>query len=137
MNSDLLATPVRSTTEALALFDNRIRRFEKSYRTAIAAVLAMQRDSTICTIYNGNLQGGEAPLARIALTMFNDVILRVAFEHRLRVIDLRLVCTEPADYTNQIEPSDRGGEKIAQAIARSLGATDTAPRVSEVYAALH
>jgi hypothetical protein len=37
------------------------------------------------------------------------------------VIDLRLVCTEPADYANPIEPSSRGGEKIAQAIMRSLG----------------
>jgi hypothetical protein len=39
----------------------------------------------------------------------------------LPAIDLRLVCTEPADYANPIEPSGRGGLKIAGAIARSLG----------------
>ena len=53
--------------------------------------------------------------------MFNDVILRVAFEHHLPVIDLRLVCNEPADYANPIEPSGRGGRKIALAIARATG----------------
>ncbi len=54
--------------------------------------------------------------------MFNDVILRVAFEHHLPVIDLRLVCNEPVDYANPIEPSGRGGRKIAGAIARAIGA---------------
>jgi hypothetical protein len=38
------------------------------------------------------------------------------------VIDLRLVCTEPADYANEIEPSGPGGRKIAAAVARSVGA---------------
>jgi hypothetical protein len=34
---------------------------------------------------------------------------------------LRLVCTEPSDYANPIEPSGSGGRKIALAIAASLG----------------
>jgi hypothetical protein len=37
-------------------------------------------------------------------------------------IELRHVCTEPADYANPIEPSVRGGAKIARAIARAVGA---------------
>ena len=61
-------------------------------------------------------------MARIGLRTFNDVILRVAFENRLAVIDLRLVCSEPADYANPIEPSGGGGLKIATAIARAAGA---------------
>ena len=64
--------------------------------------------------------------ARTGLMLFNDVILRVAFERALAVIDLRLVCNEPADYANPIEPSGRGGQKIARAIARSLGLMDAA-----------
>jgi hypothetical protein len=54
--------------------------------------------------------------------LFNDVILRVAFEHHASVIDLRLVCNETADYANPIEPSGQGGMKIAQAIAQAVGA---------------
>ncbi len=53
---------------------------------------------------------------------FNDVILRVAFELGVNVIDLRQVCVESADYANPIEPSGTGGRKIARAIARAVGA---------------
>jgi hypothetical protein len=134
LNSDLLGTSVSSTAEALALFGGRTSRFEHAYRAAIDGALAMRRDTTVCTIYNGNLEAREAALARVALMMFNDVILRVAFERRLRVIDLRLVCTEPADYANPIEPSDRGGRKIARAIARALGVTDEQVQPATVYA---
>ena len=118
MNMDLLARPVSSTTEALRLFGARVFQFETDYRTAIDGALALGRLTTTCTIYNGNLPADQAPTARIALMMFNDVILRVAFEHHLKVIDLRLICNEPADYANPIEPSGRGGRKIAEAIAR-------------------
>ncbi len=124
MNSDLLALPVGSTTEALALFGERASAFERAYRKAIGAALALERDTTICTIYEGNLPAAEAHLARVALMPFNDAILRVAFEHRLRVIDLRSVCNQPEDYANPIEPSGSGGRKIAEAIVRALGIAD-------------
>jgi hypothetical protein len=133
-NSDLLGTSVTSTAEALALFDDRVSRFENAYRTAIDNALAMRRDTTLCTIYNGNLEADKARLARVALMMFNDVILRVAFEHSLRIIDLRLICTESSDYANPIEPSGRGGQKIAQAIARCLDAVDGKRQPACAYA---
>jgi hypothetical protein len=133
-NRDLLATPVRSTAEALALFGERIEAFESAYRKAIDGVLALERDLAICTIYNGNLDPIEAPLARLALTMFNDVILRAAFLRALPVIELRLICTDAGDYANPIEPSGRGGEKIAHAIARTVGAAGDG-RFSRVYGA--
>jgi hypothetical protein len=121
LNSDLLDTEVRSTAEALELFDERIQMFEASYRKAIASVLRLGRPTVVCSIYNGNLPDpGQAQAARVALMMFNDVIFRVAAEHRLPTIDLRLVCTEPEDYANPIEPSGRGGEKIAHAIVQAL-----------------
>jgi hypothetical protein len=134
LNSDLLGTPVSSTAEALSLFGDRSGQFEETYRAAIDGAVAMRRDTTVCTIYNGNLEVREAPLARVALMMFNDVILRVAFERGLRVIDLRLICTEAADYANPIEPSGRGGRKIAQAITRCLGAADGRSHSAAVYA---
>lgn len=134
MNSDLLALPVASTTEALALFGERAFAFERAYRKAIESVLALERDTTICTIYEGNLPAAEAHLARIALMPFNDVILRVAFEYRLRVIDLRSVCNQPEDYANPIEPSGSGGRKIAAAIVRALGIPDGDFPHSHVFA---
>jgi len=134
LNSDLLGLPVRSTAEALALFGERVGRFESAYRSAIDSALALKRDTTVCTIYNGNLEADQAPLARIALMTFNEVILRVAFERRLAIIDLRLVCMEAADYANTIEPSGRGGRKIAEAIARSIGALAGQARYARVFA---
>jgi hypothetical protein len=133
LNSDLLGTSVSSTAEALALFGDRSHRFEEAYRVAIDSALALGRDTTVCTIYNGNLESREAPLARVALMTFNDVILRVAFERGLRVIDLRLVCTAAEDYANPIEPSGRGGRKIADAIASCLGLADVPSHPATVH----
>ena len=126
-NIDLLSTPVRSTTQALSLFDERIGRFEREYRAALETVLALQLKTAICTIYNGDLDPPQAPLARILLMMFNDVILRFGFEHGLTVIDLRIIFNEKADYANPIEPSGQGGLKIASAIAAWLGIREPKP----------
>ena len=135
MNSDLLALPVDSTAEALELFHRRMRSFEASYRSAIEEVLELGRPTTLCTIYNGNLPDPEqARHARVALALFNDVILRSAFELSLPAIELRLVCSEPADYANPIEPSGQGGRKIALAIARAVGALEPVPAGSLVLA---
>lgn len=119
---DMLDLPVTSTAQALALFGRRIHAFEARYRNALEAVLARGLPTSVCTIYNGDLPPEQAPLARVALMLFDDTILRVAFEHRLSVLELRLVCDEKADYANPIEPSGRGGRKIAGAVARMVGA---------------
>jgi hypothetical protein len=120
-NADILNLPVASTHDALLLFGRRVAEFEASYRAAVAPLLERFPNTIICTIYNGNLPDDLARSARVALMMFNDVILRAAFHRRLPVIDLRLVCSEPSDYANPIEPSGSGGAKIARAIAAALG----------------
>jgi hypothetical protein len=120
LNSDLLDLPVASTREALLLFASRAARFEGDYRAAISSALNLRRPLACCTIYNGNLGERDAVSGRAALMLFNDAILRVAFEQNLKVIDLRLVCTEPEDYANPIEPSGQGGLKIARAILKTL-----------------
>lgn len=120
-NFDLMNLPVRSTAEALELFRTRVDAFEAGYNRALDALTGLGRPTTVCTIYNGRLPPEEAGRARIGLTMFNDAILRAAFSRELPVIDLRLVCTEPRDYANPIEPSGPGGRKIALAIASALG----------------
>jgi hypothetical protein len=47
-------------------------------------------------------------------------IIRLAIEKYLKVIYLRSVCTDAGDYANEIEPSSRGGAKIAGAIVRAV-----------------
>ncbi len=124
---DMLSLRVRSTAEALAIFAERIARFERDYRGAVTPVLASGPQVTLCTIYNGDLQDQtQATAARVGLTLFNDVIVRVALEHGTGLIDLRLVCTGRSDYANPIEPSGSGGRKIAARIAVALGVSNPA-----------
>jgi hypothetical protein len=132
LNSDLLNLPLTSSSEMLLVCGERIARFERDYRCAIETLIRLNRDTTVCTIYNGDLHPSEAKAARIALSLFNDVILRVAVEHALKVIDLRFICASPSDYANAIEPSGTGGHKIATAIARAVGAI-AGPAFSRVY----
>lgn len=122
MNGDLLGMRVRSSAEVLRLFGERLDRFEAAYRSAVEALAHRRQSLTVCTIYNGALEPEESRLARVALMMFNDAIIRTALGSRAAIIELRSICTDPADYANPIEPSGTGGRKIAQAIARAVGA---------------
>ncbi len=133
LNADILNLPVTSTHEALLLFGERVSAFEHSYRAVLAALVERVPNTTVCTIYNGNLPDNQAPTARVALMMFNDVILRSAFHWHLPVIDLRLVCSDPSDYANPIEPSGSGGAKIARAVVSALGLTTTTVASSSVF----
>ena len=94
-----------------------VSRVRSLLRLAVDACLRPRLPLAVCTIYNGcfpdpSFQG----IASLALAIFNDVIIRVAVEQGFPVIDMRLICTAPADYANPIEPSSIGGEKIAKAI---------------------
>lgn len=120
VHSDLLDRPALSSAQVLGWLDDAARAFERRYRAMLDAVLARDRPLTLCTIYNGNLAPPTQRRATVALAVFNDAILHVAAEHRLPVIELRLVCTSPLDYANPIEPSVRGGERIARAIVRAV-----------------
>ena len=51
----------------------------------------------------------------------------------LPVIDLRLIFDDDADYANDIEPSVKGGAKIARAIATLVTTHDFTRRRSEIY----
>ena len=130
---ELMGNPAKSVAEALLKVGERAGRFERTYRTMIDRVRRLDCSTTVCTIYNGNLSPDEAAVARVGLTAFNDVILRVAFECRFQVVDLRLVCSEAADYANPIEPSSAGGQKIARAIIASLGLTERPIERSQVF----
>jgi lysophospholipase L1-like esterase len=115
--SDFLEAPARSTAEALSGLSDIADEFERAYLAMLADVLARRLPTAICTIYYPRFP--DAALQKVAvaaLTVFNDSIIRAAFAHGLPLLDLRLICSEETDYANPIEPSARGGEKIARAI---------------------
>lgn len=119
--SEILDLPVKSTADTLRLLARAVRDFEASYRNALTACLRKNLPVILCTVYDGNFPDVDYQLrASTALAIFDDAIVRVAREKQCAVIELRHICTSPADYANPIEPSEIGGEKIANAIRRAL-----------------
>jgi lysophospholipase L1-like esterase len=133
-HTDLLQRRASSSPEVLGWLADAVEAFTARYRAMLAAVTARGLPVTLCTIYEGNLGPPAQRPAAVALAVFDDAILRLAAEHALDVIELRLVCTEPADYANPIEPSERGGAKIARAIARAVGAVPRAGGAARLLA---
>ena len=130
---DVLSERHASLGESMLRMSELTGGFEDAYRRMIEAVLAASLPTIVCTIYYPSFP--ERALQRMAVaaeTFFNDAILRCAFELRLPILDLRLICDEPADYANPIEPSARGGRKITAAIARTVREHDFA-RPATVY----
>ena len=131
-HTDLLERRATSSPQVLGWLADAAEAFETRYRRMLDALLARRLPLTLCTVYNGNLGVPSQRLATTALAVFDDVILRCATERSLAVIELRLVCTEPSDYANPIEPSVQGGAKIARAIARALTSSDAQARGARV-----
>jgi hypothetical protein len=94
--------------------------FQVEYHAMLEGVLETGKPTLLCTVYDSI--PGLDPAEHSGLCLFNDVILREAFAAGLPVIDLRSICRSAADYSSvsPIEPSDRGGGKIAEALARVL-----------------
>ena len=109
--------------------------FADGYAAMLDAVLARRLPTALCTIYDAAFPPPEGQVITAALSLFNDVITRAAFSNGLPLIDLRLICSEPADYANPIEPSEQGGGKIAAAIARLATAPELRLAHSVVIAA--
>ncbi len=87
-------------------------------------VLRRDVPTAACTIYDSAPE--LDPVAKTALSTFNEIILREAFLFNVLLIDLRLTCADPADCSqlSPIEPSVKGSEKIAGVICRLLTCHD-------------
>jgi hypothetical protein len=124
MNVDILDRRVSSAAEALGMLADMRDAFAGRYEGVLRELRGRGLPLTVCTIYEGNFEDTRMQrLAATALTVFNDAILRHAVRAGLQLIELRLVCSEPEDYANPIEPSVQGGAKIARAIASAIGAS--------------
>ncbi len=118
-SSDFLGAPARSTAEALAGLADITDEFERGYQHMLAEVLAYGLPTAICTVYYPRFPDAFLQKISVAgLAVFNDCIIRAAITHGIPLLDLRFTCAEEGDYANPIEPSARGGEKIAESIAR-------------------
>jgi hypothetical protein len=118
-----------SVAEAVGRLADVRERFWRDYRAMLDGVLAAGLPAAVCTIYEP-----RGRLAVTALCVINDCVTREAFARGLPLLDLRLICSEDADYANPIEPSVRGGAKIAAAIAELATGRGPGRARSEVYA---
>jgi hypothetical protein len=115
--ASILSERAGSVAEAVERLAAVQTRFRQAYGDMVEAVLRRRLPTAVCTVYDANYAEPHGRLVRAGLALFNDVITRAAFSRGLPLIDLRLIASEPADYANPIEPSSRGGAKIAAAIA--------------------
>jgi hypothetical protein len=116
-HAHLLGAGVASVAEAIAVLGRAQLRFEADYGDMLDGVVATGLPAAVCTIYDTNPSQPDHAVIRSALSLFNDAITRAAFARSVPVVDLRLVCTQAADYANPIEPSVAGGGRIARAVA--------------------
>lgn len=98
--------------------------FQANYSELLTTLTSAGIPLMVCTIYN-SFPALPAEL-RTGIGIFNDVILSEAIKHGIPVLDLRMICTEPGDYSSKspIEPSSQGGAKLARALVRALLAHD-------------
>jgi hypothetical protein len=115
----VLDEPAHSVAEALGKLSDIRDRFERGYRAMLDGAQRRGLATAICTIYEARFPDPlQRRIAAAALMLINDCITREAFARDMALIDLRLICDSDEDFANPIEPSVRGGEKIAGAIAR-------------------
>ncbi|KAJ3299658.1 hypothetical protein HK104_007877 [Borealophlyctis nickersoniae] len=133
--------------DALVIIGKIRSSFEKEYRAAVKLAKSVAPLSeaghprvTVCNIYNPRPDAGGVPLMHpsmagrddgnaawnnpeqiameVGLSVFNDVITSVAADEGVPVINVRGIFSDAADYATPIEPSSKGGNKLAQAIVR-------------------
>lgn len=135
MNADILGLPANSAAEVFDALSNRIGDFEFHYREMLKTVLSRNLPTAVCTIYYPNFPDPfMQKIATAALSAFNDVIIRQAISFGLPFLDLRLICSEKTDYANEIEPSGKGGQKIAAKILELMKMHDFSAKRTQVFA---
>lgn len=129
-----LEATVATVKQGLMALTEIKREFEANYRRLLSTLMALEKPLMVCTIYD-HVPGLPAEL-RTALGLFNDVIIRAAIQHGLPVLDLRMVCTEADDYSeiSPIEPSSKGGEKLAAKLVAAVLAHDFSWGGCRIYA---
>jgi hypothetical protein len=117
--SSVLEARLGSMSEALATLARIQQGFRADYSRMLDRLNERKVKLAACTIYDPYFPERERrALAATALSVLNHIITREVFRRSLTLIDLRVLLNEDADFANPIEPSARGGMKIAGAIKR-------------------
>lgn len=132
--STLLSEKASSVADALDKLAAVRDYFTREYRAMLGAVTARGLPVAVCTIYDAQFPDlKQRRQASLGITIFNDCITREAALRGLALIDLRLLLTAKQDLANAIEPSVKGGAKIAAAIAAFANDYDFSKGRSEVF----
>jgi len=131
---DILQDSAQSVAEVLKRFSGIQKEFEGNYLKMLKSILQHQLPTALCTIYYPCYPDEQfQDLAVTALSTFNDVIIQAAVSNGLPLLDLRLICNEPSDYANPIEPSAAGGAKIVAVIKQVITEHDFSHRKTAIY----
>jgi hypothetical protein len=122
--ADVLNVKVGSVAEALLALREHALDFGERYRILLDELLELELSTVVCTVYGGAFPDPiQAAVVEAALRIFDHEIVEAGMVCHLPVVDLRRVCDSPADYWNPIEPSARGGGKIAVAVLEAVSGT--------------
>ena len=98
-----------------------IKPFKKQYETIVANLSNHRANLLLCTVYEGDLVDSDEfsdvnNSSKTMVSIFNDIVYRVANKYGADVLELRDIFVRPEDYANPVEPSHIGGGKLAEAI---------------------
>lgn len=107
--------------------------FGQRYRRLLERACATGMHISVCTIYDTTPSIHHHVLA--VLSLYNDIIIREAARAGAAILDLRVICNLPEDYSgvSPIEPSAAGGRKIAAGIVDMLVTHEYREDRSSVY----
>jgi lysophospholipase L1-like esterase len=120
---DLLEAVTGTTAKAVLLRLAAIREdFRRTYVSLLDRLVTILAPVMVLTVYNPcfdghGLDATYQQAAEAAVSLFDDVIQLEAHRRSFKVLELRTLFTDPADYANPIEPSALGGAKLAQAMS--------------------
>ena len=105
-----------------------IEPFKKQYETIVANLSNHRANLLLCTVYEGDLVDSDefsdvSNSSKTMVSIFNDIVYRVANKFNADVLELRDIFISSDDYANPIEPSHIGGEKLAQSIVQWVSST--------------
>jgi lysophospholipase L1-like esterase len=133
-NKGLIEEKAQSVAEVLDKLGKIRAAFQTNYRAMLDGVLARMLPTAVCSIYGPRyLNPDTRNIAGTGLSVFNDTITREAFARGVPLIDLRLIFNDDADYANDVEPSVKGGAKIAKVITTLVTTHDFTQQRSEIY----
>ncbi len=119
--SDILTQKANSVSEVLLKLADIQDEFRNNYRTMLKNVLSFGLPTLVCTIYHPRFPDPVLQkMSKLALSIFNDCIIGEAAASNSRLIDLRTIFDDDKDYATPIEPSEKGGAKIADAILEKV-----------------